>query len=454
MLKNASGLVWTGPARMMFSEIRMGVHMGVVTSGESRAGQRDIYVPPDEPGMAHRSYLSPDGKWVLLVEMDNDHLWEPCRLVPADGSSSGQKVGPLGGGCTFAAWSPDGKWMYFTSNAVSANHIWRQRFPDGKPQQISAGPTEEEGIAMAPDGRSFVTAVSLQAASLWLHDSGGDRQISIEGNAAAPAFTPDGSKLLYRVVRERPDEFAFYRDLGEVMVADLKTGRSEPLAPGFQVLNFDISPDGRQVVMEAPDNAGQARLWLAPLDHSAPLRQIPNLEGGQPHFGPAGEILFRHTEGASTHLGFIYRVLPDGTGLRKVVEQPVNLFNYPRPISPDGRSVFAWGPTPGDGPAAGQVFSLDGKPPISIGGVGLVSWGAGGALLSDGQSPEAFYFPLAAGQTLPDIPPGGFRSSEDIARLPLGRRIEGRLITLGPTPDVYAFYRGNTQRNLYRIPLP
>ena len=285
MLKNASGLVWTGPRQIMFSEIRMGVHMAVVTSEESRIGQRDVYVPPDEPDMAHRSYLSPDGKWVLLVEMDIDHLWEPCRVVPADGSSSGHKVGPLGGGCTFAAWSRDGKWMYFTSNAVGANHIWRQRFPDGNPEQITAGPTEEEGIAMAPDGRSFVTAVSLQGASLWLHDASGDRQISLEGNAATPAFTPDGSKLLYRVVREQPNEFAFYRDLGEVMVADLKSGRSEPLVRGFPVLNFDISPDGREVVMEAPDKAGRARLWLAPLDHSAPLRQIPNVEGGQPHFG-------------------------------------------------------------------------------------------------------------------------------------------------------------------------
>jgi len=456
MLKNASGLVWTDPRRMMFSEIRMGVHMAVVTSGESRVGQRDIYVPANEPDMAHRSYLSPDGKWVLLVEMDIDHLWEPCRLVPADGSSRGHKVGPLGGGCTFAAWSPDGKWMYFTSNAVDANHIWRQRFPDGKPEQITAGPTAEEGIAMAPDGRSFVTAVSVQGASLWLHDSSGDRQISLEGNAANPAFTADGSKLLYRVVRERADEAPFYRDLGEVMVANLKTGQSEPLAPGFPVLNYDISPDGLQVVMEAPDDAGRARLWLASLEHSAPLRQIPNVDGGQPHFGPAGEILFRRNEGASTpagSLGFIYRVLPDGTGLRKVLEQPVNLFWFPRPISPDGRSVFAWGPLPGDGPAAYQVFSLDGKPPVNLGG-GQVHWGAGGALLSYFPTPDAFYFPLAAGQILPPIPAGGFRSREEIGRVPGARRIEGKLITLGPTPDVYAFYRGNTQRNLYRIPVP
>ena len=456
MLKNASGLVWTDPRRIMFSEIRMGVHMAVVISDESRIAQRDVYVPPAEPDMAHRSYLSPDGKWVLLVEMDIDHLWEPCRLVPADGSSSGHKVGPPGGGCTFAAWSPDGKWMYFTSNAVGSNHIWRQRFPDGQPEQITAGPTEEEGIAMAPDGRSLVTAVSLQGASLWLHDANGDRQISLEGNAATPVFTPDGARLLYRVVKEQPNEFDFYRDLGEVMVADLRSGRSEPLVRGFRVLNYDISRDGRQVVMEAPDSAGRARLWLAPLDRSAPLRQVPNVEGGQPHFGSQGDILFRHNEGATAGLGFVYRVLPDGTGLQKAIQQPVNQFNFPSPISPDGRWVYAWGPLPGDGPAAGQVYSLDGKPPISLGGTGQVAWAAGGALLSaaPGMTPQAFFVPLAPGQILPHIPAGGFHSDEEIARLPGAHRIEGRLVTVGPSPDVYALYRGATQRNLYRIPIP
>jgi serine/threonine protein kinase len=457
MLKNASGLVWTGPRRIMFSEIRMGVHMAVVTSEERRMGQHDVYVPPDEPDMAHRSYLSPDGKWVLLVEMDIDHLWEPCRLVPFDGSSSGHKVGPPGGACTFAAWSPDGKWMYFTSNAVAANHVWRQRFPDGKPEQITAGPTEEEGIAMAPDGRSFITAVSLHGASLWLHDRGGDRQISLEGNATDPVFTPDGTKLLYRVVKEQPNQFEYYRDLGEVIIADLRSGRSEPLVRGLQVLNFDISRDGRQVVMEAPDGAGRARLWLATLDRSRALRQVPNVEGGQPHFGPDGEILFRHNEAAfrrAGSLGFIYRVRPDGAGLRKALEQPVHQFNSPRPISPDGRWIYAWGPLPNNGPAAGQVFSLDGKLPISLGGGGRVSWAAGGALLTTAASTQAFFFPLAPRQLLPQIPAGGFRSDEEIARLPGAHRIEGRLVTVGPSPDVYAYYRGNTQRNLYRIPVP
>jgi hypothetical protein len=181
------------------------------------------------------------------------------------------------------------------------------------------------------------------------------------------------------------------------------------------------------------------------------------VEGGQPHFAPDGEILFRHSEAASTadgSLGFVYRVLPDGTGMRKAFEQPVNQFNFPSPISPDGRSAYGWGPLPGDGSAAGQVYSLDGKPPISLGGGGAVSWAAEGALLSGFFSPQAFFVPLAPGQILPRIPPGGFRSDEEMASVPGARRIEGRLLTLGPSADVYAYYRGSTQRNLYRIPIP
>ena len=66
---------------------------------------------------------------------------------------------------------------------------------------------------------------------------------------------------------------------------------------------------------------------------------------------------------------------------------------------------------------------------------------------------QAFFVSLAPGQILPHVPAGGFHSDEEIARLPGARRIEGRLVALGPSPDVYAYYRGNIQRNLYRIPV-
>jgi eukaryotic-like serine/threonine-protein kinase len=446
LLRNASGLTWIGPNYVMFSEIKAGVHMGIVAAEEGRLRARDIYVPADEPGMAHRSYLSPDRKWALLVEMDKDHYFLPCRLVPMDGSSHGRHVGPLGGSCLSAAWSPDSKWMYFTANPGGVNHIWRQRFPDGPPEQITSGPTEEEGIAVAPDGNSFVTAVALQSSSLWVHDAKGERQVSLESNATNPKFTPDGKKLCYLVAREATNDFAWYRNPGELRIVDLQSGRSETLQRAFPIQDYDISADSQRVVMWTTGRDGKSQFWVAPLDRSAAPLQIPDVDGATPLFGPDGDIFFRRAEKTST---FIYRVRPDGTGLRKAFPEPVFVFLC---VSPQGKWIVGWAPLPGNGPPAIQAFPLDGGPPIVIGpSHTFLSWSLDGrsALLAG-----SYLVPLAAGESIPRIPKGGFRSDEEIARVPGARRIEGSGVVLGPSADVYAFYRGTIQRNLYRIPIP
>ena len=259
-LTNASGLVWSDKRNILFSEIKNNrIHMAVVSAEENRVSERDVYVPARECGMAHRSYPSPDGKWVLLAEMDGG-VWIRCRLVPMDGSSSGRQVGPLGAGCTSAAWSPDGKWMYLNSAAGGAFHVWRQRFPDGQPEQITSGPTEEEGIAMMPDGRSFITAVGMKQSSVRVHDSSGERQISLEGYSYDPRFTPDGKSLCYRILKgaslltEKP---------GELRVVELDSGRNEQLLSGIAVVGFprrayDISSDSQRVVVSAIDHEGKS----------------------------------------------------------------------------------------------------------------------------------------------------------------------------------------------------
>jgi hypothetical protein len=103
LLPNASGLTWITDQRILFSEVKTGLHMGIVTAKESRADRREIYFPPNERAMAHYAYASPDRKSVLVVEMDQTHAFhQPCRLVPFDGSSAGKQVGPRGT-CTSAA---------------------------------------------------------------------------------------------------------------------------------------------------------------------------------------------------------------------------------------------------------------------------------------------------------------------------------------------------------------
>ena len=108
-LANASGLSWIAEHQILFSALTNGLHMSLVASDEHRAAVRPIYAPSHEAGMVHRSALSPDGKWVLVVEMENP-VWQQCRVVPADGSRAGWRIGRAGQ-CTSAAWSPDGRWM-------------------------------------------------------------------------------------------------------------------------------------------------------------------------------------------------------------------------------------------------------------------------------------------------------------------------------------------------------
>jgi serine/threonine protein kinase len=455
LLANASGLTWIDGQHLLFSEIKSGLHMAVVTAAESRTGQRDIYVPPRERGMAHRSYLSPGRQWVVLAEMDNGG-WLPCRLVPFDGTSSGKQVGPPGAGCTSASWSPDGKWMYLSSDAGGRFHIWRQRFPDGKPEQLTFGPTEEEGIAIGLQGRSLVASVGMEESAVWIRDSNGERQISSEGFAEAPSLSPDGTKAYY-LVRPRGATGMFTN--GALWAVDLEGERSEQPLPGFAVTGYDISLDGRRIVFAARDAHGESRLWIASPDRRFPPRQIPSsTNDDSPIFGPGGDIYFRAAEGGSN---FIYRVKEDGTGRQKVLPNPILEFYS---VAPNGQWLIAAAPVPNEEThAALSAYPVHGGAPVRICGGGPCNarWDREGKLFylalvemgRRGGRARTLVFPLPHDRDLPSLPPSGINSAEDAGRLS-GVKVIDAVISPGATTSVYVFTRTSVHRNLYSIPVP
>ena len=99
--------------------------------------------------------------------------------------------------------------MYFSVTIDEKSHLWRQRFPNGKPEQLTFGPTEEDGIAVAPDG-SIITSVGTQQSAIWIHDASGERPLSSEGRVdrveytARPSYSSDAQRLYY-LRRESPD---------------------------------------------------------------------------------------------------------------------------------------------------------------------------------------------------------------------------------------------------------
>jgi serine/threonine protein kinase len=466
LLRNASGLTWIGGQHLLFSQIDRGSHMCVVTTTKSRLDGRTVYAPPDgDTGMAHRSYLSPDGQWVLVAEMAGAAGWLPCRLLPFDGSSRGRAVGPPDAACTSGAWSSDGRWMFLNTNAGGGFHIWRQRFPAGQPEQFTSGPTEEEGIAMARDGHSLVTSVGLTQGTVWLHDPSGDRQISSEGYAFLPdidynlgrsVFSPDGTKLYYAVKRGTPPG-----TLSELWMANLKTGHNDRVLPSFQFASYDISPDGERIVFSALNAEKKFRIWLAPLNAHAPPHQVSSSSESdiRPIYAANGELFFQASESGNY---FIDRMREDGTERRRVVPNPVNQLQS---VSPDGQWVIAITAVSGEERTRAVVaFSTrDASIRRVCRGVCWAVWSQDGTLFNV-TWPEkgTFAIPLRHGETFPPISASGITSEADLRALK-GVRVNeadsmlppaSSNVYFAPNSTSYAFSRQTVRRNIYRIPIP
>ena len=452
LLPNASGLTWITDSRVLFSEIMAGTvfHMGIVTATEGRAESREIYFPPHESGMAHYSYASPDRKSVLVVEMRNSHSFDvPCRLLPFDGSSAGRQVGPPGT-CTSTAWSPDGRWMYFGARVGGSAHLWRQKFPDGTPEQITFGPTEEEGIALAPDGRSLITSVGTRRSDIWIRDAAGERAISSEGYAVAPRLSRDGTRVFYLLARDLVSSGGYWvPSSAELRSVDLASGKTDSVLSGVSVTDYDMSRDETEVAFTTTDSGGASQIWLAPLDRRTPPRRIA--DGDQVSFGAQGDLVFRSLEGTTN---FPVRIKKDGSGREPVTSAPI-LEKFG--LSPDGEWVTAL-----TGPGELSLVPLNGGAPKKLCPTPCRAvWSSDGRFLyveidrgTSAASPgKTLAIPVPAGKSFPDLPASGIDSAAAGSELPGTRVIEHGSLSPGPDPSTYVFTKTDQRRNLFRIPL-
>jgi hypothetical protein len=221
------------------------------------------------------------------------------------------------------------------------------------------------------------------------------------------------------------------------------------------------------VVAVGVDQKGERQLWIASLDRRSPPRAITSGKPVyQPRFGAAGEIFFRIDDGSKR---FLYVIHGDGSGLRKVGDQPILGF---RGLSLDNRWVVALVIAKDEEQGVERrglvARSLTGEadlrlisPAANITLTEMVlKWSPDGrtvsfvsAPLDRGHNAKAYSFPLPPGKMFPPIPPGGFRSESEMAKVAGVKILDVYDYSPGPAEDVYAYTRESVQRNLYRIPL-
>lgn len=452
LFKNAAGLEWLDPQHVVFSQAPSGIHLSVVKSSLTRSEVQDVYAPAHERGMAHYSYPSPDRRWAIVVEMNGNGEWAPCRLIALEGDRQTRSVGP-GGGCTSAGWSPDGHWMYFAAYVDGHNHIWQQRFPTGEPEQITSGPTEEDGIAVDPDGHSLITSLGVYQTSMVFHDEKGDHTLSLDGDVIwwpSPVFREEG-KVIYYLLRRAKGAGT------ELWHTELDSGKSEAVLPGVSMISFNISPDGKQVVYATWGANGVTELWRAPMDRSSAPVKLGITSARMPQFGGQGQILFQRAEGG---MNYLEQSDADGKNVSKVLSYPITDLQS---ISPARKWVIVGGTrSEQDRRQTVMAVSLEnGKRQILCTDYCSPKWSPDGKYLyiavqyvSRTSPGKTIAIPMGAGETFPELPAEGVPPLADPSIVKGAQAVPRSVAVPGMDPDHYAWINATVQRNLYRITLP
>ena len=352
--------------------------------------------------------------------------------------------------------------MYFSSDVAGGEyHVWRQAFPSGQPEQITFGPTEQEGTAITPDGRYLITSMGLQRASLILHDKDTSKPLTDEGFAMQPVLTAAGDRLFY-VLRSAASRG---RATGELWSLDVANGGKQQLFPGLIVSSYSVHRDGEHVLFTSVGHEGGDGLFLG----NTALRESPRrLVAGNDIRGFFGgdAVVYRDTDGR------IKRMRLDGSDAQTVAPQETSSLIA---VSPDGAWASVTVPT--DASTLGwQFLSLTGGPPFQAcercaSGPTFYLNNAFGLWNSTGTELFVWYFgsvadrrtivlPYKSGVPLEKQWPTRLATAQDALAAP-GAHVLDAVSSLlpgstypGAGRDQYIHRQVGIQSNLYRVRLP
>jgi len=224
------------------------------------SGRTDIWATREKDDLFHKpnhepvqlttgpmSYYAPqpsvDGKRVFVVGEQ-----QRAELVRYD-AKSGQFLPYLGGiSASDLAFSPDGKWVAYTS--FPEGGLWRSRADGSERLQLTSAPVFAVMPAWSPDSSqiAFVTVESGKRQQIHLISVNGgmSRELVVaEFDAGRVSWAPDGNSILFADFGGPP--------LNYIRTVDLKSGKVSTLPGSENLLWPALSPDGRYVVASSLD---------------------------------------------------------------------------------------------------------------------------------------------------------------------------------------------------------
>jgi Tol biopolymer transport system component len=180
----------------------------------------------------------------------------------------------LTSGPSSVTWSPDsGELIY-----AMAGSLWRQKIGGGVAQQLTAGLAYDYQPDWSPDGRWVIySSYRNDAVELWIVDLAGGSARPLLANGAVnvePRFSPDGKRIVFVSTQYHKRFHIFAADFADGKIANLArlTGETRSTLPRYYYSAFDheISPvwsrDGREIIYVSNRNHiyGTGGFWRTP----------------------------------------------------------------------------------------------------------------------------------------------------------------------------------------------
>jgi len=262
-----------------------------------------------------RAVLSPDGKTVAVVARGEILVraadeGRPTRRV-TDGVWREDDV----------AWSPDGRWLYFTSDRDGTVSIYRAsvemalsdlRSEEGAEDEAEEGVEDEAERDEPEEGEEEKEGKGKEAkpdqvdyGARWAESLtfAIEPVVVTTHNDHSPLCSPDGRSLL------------FVRSRGDLMRKDLMSGEIHRVLEGWNEPEVLWASDSRHIVYEVADLDFNSDIWLLDLDdpqgEPVNLTQHPDLDRS-PRLSADGKVLYFVSDRGGENFEFdVYRVYLD-----------------------------------------------------------------------------------------------------------------------------------------------
>ncbi len=231
--------------------------------------------------------LLPDGRLVLSSTLVRQNLHEVSST--ARDLSGGRRLTSGMALDRQPVYSPDGKWVMFSSNRGGTLDLWEVSVETGEMHRVTDDPEDDWDPEYGPDGQSILWCSDRSGAfEIWTarRDGTAPRQVSNDGlDAENPSISPDGRWVYYS--SSNAEKTGLWR-------IPLEGGEGEHLLRGGTLIP-DLSPDGRYLSLIVGMGTVETRLSVFDAQEKRELpRPLPlqvyfgAVQAGRSRFAPDG----------------------------------------------------------------------------------------------------------------------------------------------------------------------